>query len=76
LEWTDFEKQIAVVVSALSNAGYDPYAQLTGYLQTGDETFITRNGNARELIKTLDRDKVERYVINHLNNNPERKLNP
>jgi len=76
LEWTDFEKQIAVVVSALSNAGYDPYAQLTGYLQTGDETFITRNGNARELIKTLDRDKVERYVINHLNNSPERKLNP
>ena len=75
LERTDFEKKIALVIAALSDAGYDPYAQLTGYLQTGDETFITRNGNARELIKTLDRDKIERYVINRFNDSTERKLN-
>ena len=71
----EFENIFDGVVSALTNAGYDPYAQLTGYLQTGDETFITRNGNARELIKTLDRGKIERYVINRFNGSPERKLN-
>lgn len=59
----------------MTNAGYDPYAQLTGYLQTGDETFITRNENARELIKTLDKGKIEQYVINLFNDSPERKLN-
>lgn len=71
----EFENIFDGIVSALTNAGYDPYAQLTGYLQTGDETFITRNGNARELIKTLDRGKIERYVINRFNGSPERKLN-
>ena len=62
MEQTDFEKQIAFVVSALSDAGYDPYAQLKGYLQTGDETFITRNGNARAIIKTLDIERIALYV--------------
>ena len=59
---TDFENQIALVIAALSDAGYDPHAQLTGFLQTGDETFITRRGNAREIIKTLDKDKIAQYV--------------
>ena len=62
MERTDFEKQIALVIAALSDVGYDPYAQLTGYLQTGDETFITRNGNARAIIKTLDKEQITLYV--------------
>lgn len=62
MEQPDFEKQIALVVSALSDANYDPYAQLMGYLQTGDETFITRNGNARAIIKTLDKEQVALYT--------------
>lgn len=62
MEQTEFEKQIVLVIAALSNAGYDPYAQITGFLQTGDETFITRKENARAIIKTLDRDKIARYI--------------
>lgn len=60
---TDFEKQITLVIAALSDAGYDPYAQLTGFIQTGDETFITRRGNAREIIKTLEKDKISQYLL-------------
>lgn len=62
LEQTDFEKQIALVIAALSDAGYDPYAQLTGFLQTGDDTFITRRNDARTIISSLDREMVARYV--------------
>lgn len=62
LEQTDFEKQIALVIAALSDAGYDPYAQLTGFIQTGDDTFITRRNDARAIISTLDREMVARYV--------------
>lgn len=62
LEQTDFEKQIALVIVALSDAGYDPYAQLTGYIQTGDDTFITRRNNARAIISSLDREMVAQYV--------------
>ena len=62
LEQTEFEKQIALVISALSDAGYDPYAQLTGFIQTGDDTFITRRNNARAIVSSLDREMVARYV--------------
>lgn len=37
----DFEEKISNVVKALKDAGYDPVAQLTGYLLTGDDTYIT-----------------------------------
>lgn len=62
LEQADFEKQIALVIAALSDAGYDPYAQLTGFIQTGDDTFITRRNDARAIVSTLDREMVARYV--------------
>ena len=62
MEQTDFEKQIALVIAALSDAGYDPYAQLTGFIQTGDDTFITRRNDARAIISTLNREMVARYV--------------
>lgn len=62
MEQADFEKQIALVIAALSDAGYDPYAQLTGFIQTGDETFITRRNDARAIVSSLDREMVARYV--------------
>lgn len=57
-----FEKSMGEIIQALANAGYDPYAQLTGYLQTGDETFITRKGDARTIIKSLDIERIALYV--------------
>lgn len=62
----EFEKLIKEVVGALSSAGYDPYAQLSGYLQTGDETYITRKNNARIIIKTLSKVQLHQYVSEHL----------
>ncbi len=62
LEQADFEKQIALVIAALSDAGYNPYSQLTGFIQTGDDTFITRRNDARAIVSSLDREMVARYV--------------
>lgn len=62
MEQAVFEKQIALVIAALSDAGYDPHAQLTGFIQTGDETFITRRNDARAIISSIDREMVARYV--------------
>ena len=59
---TEFAKQLAIVIAALSDAGYDPYAQLTGFIQTGDDTFITRHNDARAIVSTLDLEMVARYV--------------
>ena len=50
------------IVSSIEKTGNDPYAQLYGYLTTGREEYITRTGNARELIKTLEWKRVRDYV--------------
>ena len=52
------------IVHAIAEAGYDPYAQLYGYVTKGKEEFITRNGNAREKIKQLNWLEVKEYVEN------------
>ena len=65
LKQAEFEKYISKIAQALSAAGYDPCAQLTGYLQTGDETYITRQGNARAIIKTLDKEMIAQYIAKH-----------
>lgn len=38
------------------------YEQIYGYVQTGNETYITRHGNAREKIKLLDNSKLKTIV--------------
>ena len=50
------------IVSSIEQAGMDPYEQIYGYLTTGKEIYITRNGNARELIQTLDKADISRYI--------------
>ena len=57
-----FEKTIQQIVTSIKEAGYDPYAQLIGYLQTGDASYITRRGDARKLVCTLEAEKLRRYV--------------
>jgi len=50
------------IVSALKEKGYDPYAQLYGYLKENEPTYITNHKGARQLILTLDKKQVEQYV--------------
>ena len=50
------------IVSSIEKTGLDPFSQLYGYLTTGKEEYITRTGNARELIKKLNRQRVWDYV--------------
>lgn len=50
------------IVSSIEKTGNDPYEQLVGYLSTGKDIYITRTGNARELIKALNWQQVWDYV--------------
>jgi len=58
----DFEVRMKEIIQSISDAGFDPFSQLYGYLTTGKEEYITRTGNARELIKTLNWQQVWDYV--------------
>ena len=53
-----FEETIEYIVAVLKEAGYDPFEQLYAYASTGNEAYITRKGDARSLIVTLDRQQL------------------
>ena len=50
------------IISCIEKSGNDPRSQIYGYLTTGNECYITRHGNARELIKTIDVSALAEYT--------------
>ena len=58
----NFEVRMKEIIQSISDAGFDPFSQLYGYLTTGKEEYITRTGDARELIKKLNWQRVWDYV--------------
>ena len=58
----EFYGKIQYIIEEMRSAGYDPYAQLTGFVRTCDERYITRRGNARSLILELDFAQVQHYL--------------
>ena len=49
---------LAHVYRALQAKGYDPITQLTGFVLTGDPTYITSFDGARSMICRLERDEI------------------
>ena len=50
------------VYEALVEKGYNPINQIVGYILSGDPTYITSHKGARQLIVTLDMERVKRFV--------------
>jgi len=71
------DEKIAVVVGALSEAGYDTYSQLYGFLETGDATYITRRRDARSLVQSIDKEQLRTYIdkLKHSNTKHRSKMN-
>lgn len=58
----EFEKAMDIIAAAISDAGYNVREQLTGFLLTGDPTYITRRNDARTLMKSVDQEQLRRYI--------------
>jgi len=52
------------IIKLMEERGYDPIAQLTGYIEIGSDDYITRHGGAREKIKDIDRTVIKDYLSN------------
>ena len=52
------------IVAALKERGYDPYAQLYGYVTEKDPAYITSYNGARGLILDLDFEQVRKFLQN------------
>lgn len=61
----DARRVLNVTILSMALAGYEPYEQLTGYLKTGSDLYITRKGNARAKIKLLKtsfiKEEIQKY---------------
>lgn len=55
-------EQLKEIITLLEEKGYDPVAQLTGYIEIGSDDYITRHGGAREMIKDIPKDIIEEYI--------------
>lgn len=58
----EFNKSMEIIVEALKERGYDPYAQLYGYLQENNPMYITQYRNARERVQTLETNLIKQYI--------------
>ncbi len=57
------DEVITIIHSAMIEKGYNPVKQLTGYILSGDPTYITSHKNARSFISQIDRDELLEELI-------------
>ena len=51
------------VYEALSEKGYNPINQIVGYILSGDPTYITSYNDARNKIRTIERDELLEKMV-------------
>ena len=56
------QQVLEYIVKCIQDTGDDPKLQIIGYLQSGNECYITRTGDARSLIKSVEPSRLEKYV--------------
>lgn len=54
----EIKATLATVYHALQERGHNPINQIVGYILSEDPTYITTHGNARALIRHIDRDEL------------------
>lgn len=59
---TDERTLLEQIVKIMQSAGYNPKRQIRRYLDERDSTYITRTGNARELIKFISAETLREYL--------------
>ena len=69
-ETNNLKKDIITIYRALCEKGYDPIAQIAGYILSEDPVYITDWNNARGLIQNINRDQLLCELIqNYMENN-------
>ena len=56
------QQVLEYIVKCIEDTGNDPQIQIRGYVVSGNECYITRKGDARRLIKSVETSCLERYV--------------
>ena len=59
----EIKEILTAVYDALRQKGYNPINQIVGYILSEDPTYITTYGNARSLIRRIDRDELLNVLV-------------
>lgn len=62
-ENTKAKEILKEVYDSLSEKGYNPINQIVGYILSGDPTYITSYNNARNKIRTIERDELLEKMV-------------
>lgn len=66
-ENTKAKEILREVYNSLTEKGYNPINQIVGYILSGDPTYITSYNDARNKIRTIERDELlEKMVKNYI----------
>lgn len=77
ITFTQHNKQLEIkdilfyVKNSLEEKGYNYQNQIVGYLLSGDPSYIPRYNNARNLIKSVDRDAIIEVLLEDFLKNNE-----
>lgn len=53
------------VYEALVEKGYNPINQIVGYILSGDPTYITSHNDARNKIRSIERDELLEKLVKY-----------
>ena len=59
----EVRKIMLEVYNALKEKGYNPINQIVGYILSGDPTYITSYNDARNKIRTIERDELLEKMV-------------
>ncbi len=64
-ENTKSKEILKEVYEALVEKGYNPINQIVGYILSGDPTYITSHNDARNKIRTIERDELLEKMVKY-----------
>lgn len=56
------QQMLEYIVKCIISTGDDPQTQIRGYVVSGNDRYITRTGDARRLIKSIELSHLKQYV--------------
>ncbi|ARU63555.1 uncharacterized protein (UPF0297 family) [Tumebacillus sp. BK434] len=62
-EDSEARRSLLIAFEALRVKGYNPINQISGYLISGDPAYITNHNNARNIIRSLERDELIEELV-------------
>ncbi|HEU4964787.1 MAG TPA: IreB family regulatory phosphoprotein [Bacilli bacterium] len=62
-EDTEARRALLVAFEALREKGYNPISQISGYLISGDPAYITNHNDARNIVRSLERDELIEELV-------------